>query len=274
MRKIIALTCIIFLFVLFTPKDTLSIEEIGVIVQPNAIDVIDLSAPSIVLNVSSYNATGELFGSIIENDSNIESYQILLNGTDITVSVTDSVTSHLVTFSFNANDIFNDVAGLHNYLEIIATNDGVAPSPFPTFKQGGAGGGGGFLFCDDQDCWGPLPLHPDSSNKGLPEIDTLVNDTTAPFGFFDLSNFPCCGNIVYLNHTEYESAVNYTNTITTLDTKSFFANNTEGISQRINITWIAEETIPTPTPTSYFAFSSLLFFVIIAVYVKRKQFKT
>ncbi len=276
MRKIVAISCLLILLALFTPKDSLALEDFRENKEINSTDIIDFSAPTILLNISSYNATGEIFGSIIEDDSNIYNHQILLNGSTIPSLIYTTNTLNLIEFQINANTAFNQITGYHNYLYIEATNDGVAPTPNPTINQpGGAGGGGGFMFCDDIHCWGPVPLQPNHfNNLNDYELHTIVTDTTAPTAFFDLTSFPCCGNVIYLNHTDYESGVNNTDVDIYPEMKSYFANNTEGIEQWINITWSAEEDIPTPTlESSYFAFSSFFFIAIIALYVKRKKFK-
>ncbi len=280
MRKIIAITSILVLLAIFTPRNITSMNDTWAIEQPiiSAINITDLTAPTIVLNVSLYNTTGVLSGSIIETESNIHNYTILLNGTNLNSLVATQINTKLVTFTLDANTYFNDIIGFHNYLEIIAFNDAVSPSPLPSLKQGGGGGGGGFFFCDDQDCWGPIPLQPDYSYKESFGTNADINDTTAPFSYFDLTEFPCCGNITHLNTTDPDTGVASNTTDITLDTLSFWSQNNEGVSMKINITWaVPTPVIPTTPPTtktSYFVFSGFVFISLIAISVKRKKYRT
>ena len=83
MRKKISFISILFLLAVVTSIDTQSLEDSSGKIGIKTTDVLDLSAPTIVLDMTLYNSTGRFNVSIFEPDSNIHSYTVLLNGTDL-----------------------------------------------------------------------------------------------------------------------------------------------------------------------------------------------
>ncbi len=262
------------LFVVFSSSNTTSMVDTGVIIQAVPSGILDLTAPMIFLNISQYNSTGLIFGEIIELESNIHNYTIELNGTDITSSVATPQTSQNVTFSLNANSYFNITPGLHNYLVITAFNDADNTTTLPSFKQGGGvGGSGGFMFCDDAECWGPIPFHPDTIIEQPQYTNLTLTDYTAPVIRFNLIGFPCCGNVTSYATYDPDSAMDtviYDTTVT--DTMTTYAINTAGVSCNVTVTWAALETIDVPPDeNSYAFFSGFIFVALYLIYVRRKK---
>lgn len=259
------------LIVVFSSSNTTSMIDIEIINQPAPSGILDLTAPMIFLNISQYTDSGLLFGEIIETESNIHNYTVFLNNVDITPNVTTLQNSQNVTYSLNANDFFDPTPGIHNYLEIIAFNDADNTTTLPTFKQGGGvGGSGGFWFCDDPSCWGPLPLHPNTIEQ--PHYNNLtLTDYTAPVISFNLIAFPCCGNVTPYPTYDPESPMDtviYDSSVD--DTIKTYAINKAGISCIVTVTWTVSE-IPTIVDTSYAFFSGFILVAFYLIYLRRKK---
>ncbi|MCE7738748.1 MAG: hypothetical protein KAU62_05620 [Candidatus Heimdallarchaeota archaeon] len=274
MRRIIAITSILMLFIVLSSSNTTSMIDNGVIIQPIPSGILDLTAPMIFLNISQYNSTGLIFGEIIELESNIHNYTIELNGTDLTSSVATLQTSQNVTFSLNANNYFDTTPGFHNYLVITAFNDADNTTTLPSFKQGGGVGGyGGFMFCDDAECWGPIPFQPDTLDEQPQYNNLTLTDYTAPVISFNLIGFPCCGNVTPYPTYDPDSGMDSAfNDYTVDDTITTYAKNTAGVSCNVTVTWAALETIDIPPEeNSYAFFSGFIFVALYLIYARRKK---
>lgn len=258
------------LIVVFSSSNSLTQSKIEIIDLPKLSSGVDFTAPLIFLNISAYNATGLLTGKIIETDSNIDWYSLMLNSTELNTTVVTNTNAHLVEFSIDANLHFNTAPGLHNYLNITAYND--ASDTIPAFKQGGgSGGSGGFMFCDDPNCWGPMPLHPDSSPIDPPSFSGT--DKSAPAVNISLVSFPCCGSITYDPAVDPESGVAVADVYTNVtDTITFYSKNNDNVSIIVTLTWAALEKITTPTEEGPYMFlSGIIFVVFYLVYKRRKK---
>jgi hypothetical protein len=172
------------------------------------IEQIDYSAPAITFDLSEL-IDHYIFKVKITEDSlsDIDSYTIYheYNTTSVDITSDPSVnittdTAKLVEFSVDLMSLFyNDT---HNNITVFAENDEYITTPFPGLQQGGAGGGAGGGFCQNPTCWHPVQNQPQNSYRT--QDATLLNttDITAPFVFFDLTNYRCCGIVEYSDPVE------------------------------------------------------------------------
>jgi hypothetical protein len=200
-HRIIGLTLVFSLLILLVG----TIANVTATDGGYSIDGYDRSAPEITFNVTDFKATGLIYGSISEKQSNLETYDfyhivennthtisetiigsVSVNTTDCNITIIDSKTIEFVIH----DEIFE--VGYHNWIIIEATNDNFPISPMPSINQPG-GGGGGFFFCDDADCWGPMPLQPKNSEriKTSPISKSVITDPNAPIILFNLTGY-CC----------------------------------------------------------------------------------
>ena len=235
---------------------------------------IDYTAPEITLNLIHFRDLGDVSGQIYDPESLIPTYSFIFNGaniTDLAANITiDSSVNHYVYFNFTTSMFVN---GSHNYLLITTFNDGATALPLSLSSGGGTGGSGGFTFCDDPDCWGPMPLLPKTSHvEDKPFTYNALNDTSGPLIKFDITSFRCCGTVSVENITDSQGVDTSLTTINNYPCSVIArASNLESVQTQVTVLW---DQLTGTVPSSYEAsmvIVGLLSFAVITIFIKRRR---